>query len=64
MRRSKVTKVVDVVLDRKVSVNTLNGTMYGNGVLTTGMCENIPKDIPASAKGVQMAYMESHQAFA
>ena len=61
---TKVTKVVDVVLDRKVSVNTLSGTLYGNGVLTTGMCDNRPLNTPTSAKLIQMAYMESHKAFA
>merc|ERR1711997_1337979 len=45
---TKVTKVVDVVLDRKVSVNTLSGTLYGNGVLTTGMCDNRPLNTPTS----------------
>jgi len=37
---SRVTKVIDIQLNRKVSINTAGGSFFANGVLTTGMCEN------------------------
>ena len=36
---SRVTKVIDIQLNRKVSINTAGGSFFANGVLTTGMVD-------------------------
>ena len=54
---SKICKIDEIILDKKVHVNTKSGLFYANGVLTTGICENLPKNLPTSAKDVVKKYM-------
>jgi len=60
---SKVTRITNTVLDRKVNVNTQEGLMYANGIFTTGMCENIPTTNATPASQVQMQYMAAKHDF-
>ena len=61
---SRVTKVIDIQLNRKVSVNTAGGSFFANGVLTTGMCEgyNPVEDLNISATSALEKYATSHDA--
>jgi hypothetical protein len=57
---SNVTGKCHVVLDRKIYVNTKSGLFYANNLLTTGMCENIPKTLPGAAKSIMKKRMVNH----
>ena len=46
---SKVIEISDLILDRKIQLNTKSGLFYANNLLTTGMCENIPETFPKFA---------------
>ena len=54
---SKITNIFEITLDKKVHVNTKSGLLYANGLLTTGICENLPKNLPAPAKVVVKKHM-------
>ena len=57
---SNVTGKCHVVLDRKIHVNTKSGLFFSNNLLTTGMCENIPKTLPGAAKSIMKKRMVNH----
>jgi len=61
---SRVTKVIDIQLNRKVSINTAGGSFFANGVLTTGMCEsyNPVEDLNISATSALEKYATNHDA--
>ena len=54
---SKISKIDEVILSKKVHVSTKSGIFYANGLLTTGICENLPKNLPDSAKDIVKKYM-------
>jgi len=54
---SKISKIDEVILSKKVHVSTKSGIFYANGLLTTGICENLPKNLPESAKDIVKKYM-------
>ena len=61
---SRVTKVIDIQLNRKVSINTAGGSFFANGVLTTGMCENYnQEDLNIAATSVLEKYAATHDDF-
>jgi len=59
---SKVMQVVDFDLSKKVSVNTVGGSFYANGVLTSGMCESYNSEdmLDITAEKALKSYAESH----
>ena len=54
---SAVTETVETLLPRKMNIATKTGLFFANDLLTTGMCENIPKILPAPAKDIQTQFM-------
>ena len=61
---SKVSRVMDFDLQRKVSINTAGGSFLANGVMTSGMCDNYDSDILYTpANEVLNAYVKSHGEF-
>ena len=59
---SKVAQAIDFKLAQKVSVNTVGGSFYANGVLTTGLCENYQEDkLNISAETILRGYADSHE---
>ena len=54
---SKISKIDEIILEKKVHVSTKSGIFYANGLLTTGICENLPKSLPDSAMDVIKKYM-------
>lgn len=61
---SRVTKVIDIQLNRKVSINTAGGSLFANGVLTTGMCDNYnQEDLNIAATSALEKYAATHDDF-
>lgn len=57
---SKVVKINDVTLKRKVNVEVESGTLYANGVMTTGVCEDGPES-HRSAYAFLIEYRLNHK---
>ena len=50
----------ELILNKKVHVNTKSGLFYANELLTTGLCENLPKNLPDLAKNVVKKHMNNY----
>ena len=58
---SRVTRVVDIQLNRKVQVFTAGGSFFANQVLTSGMCERYEQeDLNVPATSVLESYAATH----
>jgi hypothetical protein len=57
---STILEITESTLDKKVHVNTKSGLFYANELLTTGLCENLPKNLPDSAKNVVKKHMNNY----
>ena len=57
---STILEISDLILNKKVHVNTKSGLFYANELLTTGLCENLPKNLPDLAKNVVKKHMNNY----
>lgn len=58
--RIKIADLKSVDLKTKVNVETKKGTLYANGILTTGMCEHGHQEIVRKISDVLMEYNSTH----
>lgn len=56
---STVTTLSEVILDKKYHVNTKSGLFFANELLTTGLCENLPENLPEAAKNIVKKHMNT-----